>query len=87
MDSPPVPLPRVKSPPWHMKLGMMRWKTEPFAFPEAPRPFSPVQRQRKFSAVLGTLSAKSSMTTRPALALPMRMSKKTLGFLAMADVL
>jgi hypothetical protein len=27
MDSPPVPSPRVKSPAWHMKFGMTRWKT------------------------------------------------------------
>jgi hypothetical protein len=25
MDSPPVPLPRVKSPPWHMNSGITRW--------------------------------------------------------------
>lgn len=29
MDSPPVPLPRTKSPPWIMKLGMTRWKVDP----------------------------------------------------------
>ena len=28
MDLPPVPLWLVKSPPWAMKLGMMRWKWE-----------------------------------------------------------
>merc|ERR1719507_792295 len=28
MDLPPVPLPAVKSPPWHMKLGMTLWKEE-----------------------------------------------------------
>ena len=28
-NPPPVPLPRVKSPPWHMKSVMMRWKTLP----------------------------------------------------------
>ena len=31
----------------------------------SPEPFSPVQRALKFSAVFGTVSAKSSMTTRP----------------------
>ena len=29
MDLPPVPLWLVKSPPWHMKLGMTRWKVDP----------------------------------------------------------
>jgi hypothetical protein len=29
MDSPPVPLPRVKSPPWHMNPGMTRWNADP----------------------------------------------------------
>ena len=29
MLSPPVPSPRVKSPPWHMNPGMTRWKTLP----------------------------------------------------------
>jgi hypothetical protein len=51
MDLPPVPLWLVKSPPWHMKLGITRWKPEPLK----PKPFSPVQRARKFSHVLGTL--------------------------------
>eukprot|EP01033_Poteriospumella_lacustris_P009009 gene9008-gene9810 len=34
----PVPLWLVKSPPWHMKLGITRWKMEPLY----PKPFSPV---------------------------------------------
>ena len=40
---------------WHMKLGMTLWKAEPLK----PKPFSPVHRARKFSAVLGTMSARS----------------------------
>ena len=51
MDLPPVPLWLVKSPPWHMKFGITRWKLEPLK----PKPFSPVQRARKFSQVFGTL--------------------------------
>ena len=58
----PVPFPRVKSPPWHMKSGITRWKADPLkcrGFPDLPVPFSPVQRHRKFSAVRGTTSARS----------------------------
>lgn len=29
MEAPPVPSPRVKSPPWIMKRLMTRWNTEP----------------------------------------------------------
>ena len=59
MDSPPVPLPRVKSPPWHMNCVMTRWKAEPLKWsglPDLPMPFSPVQRQRKFYAFAGESS-------------------------------
>ena len=45
-------LPLVKSPPWSMKPGMIRWNL----LPSYPNPLSPVQRARKFSAVLGTTS-------------------------------
>ena len=45
----------------------------------AAAPFSPVQRQRKFSAVLGTTSARSVISMRPAGWPPMDMSKKTCG--------
>lgn len=58
----PVPFPRVKSPPWHMKSGITRWKDDPLkcrGFPDLPMPLSPVQRHRKFSAVRGTTSARS----------------------------
>ena len=40
---------------------------------------SPVQNWRKFSAVLGTTSANSSILTRPTFCPPMEMSKKTTG--------
>lgn len=45
MDFPPVPLWLVKSPPWHINWGMIRWKLLPLN----PKPFSCVHRQRKFS--------------------------------------
>jgi hypothetical protein len=54
-------LPRVKSPPWSIKSGMTRWNLEP----AYPKPFSPVERARKFSTVLGTTSSKSSKLMRP----------------------
>ena len=38
-----------------MKLGITLWKEEPLN----PKPFSPVQRARKFSEVFGTTSARS----------------------------
>mmetsp|Transcript_51433 Transcript_51433/g.151596 ORF Transcript_51433/g.151596 Transcript_51433/m.151596 type:complete len:215 (-) Transcript_51433:172-816(-) len=59
MDSPPVPSPCVKSPPWIMKFGMMRWKGHPLKCsgePLLPFPRAPVQSERKFSAVRGTTS-------------------------------
>merc|ERR1719323_1691437 len=65
---------RVKLPPWHMKLGMTLWKEDPLN----PKPFSPVQRARKFSQVLGTTSARSSMMTLPTGAPSAVTSKKTL---------
>ncbi len=45
MDFPPVPLWLVKSPPWHINWGMIRWKLLPLN----PKPFSCVHKQRKFS--------------------------------------
>ena len=51
-----VPLPRVKSPPWHMNCEMTRWKAEPLkcsGLPLPPMPFSPVHRARKFCAQRG----------------------------------
>ena len=52
MLSPPVPLPAVKSPPWHMKPGMTRWKEEPLyhsGLPLLPTPFSPVHSALQLS--------------------------------------
>jgi len=45
-----------------------------------PNPFSPVQSALKFSTVLGTTSARSSITILPADWPPIDISKKTLGF-------
>mmetsp|Transcript_23780 Transcript_23780/g.39870 ORF Transcript_23780/g.39870 Transcript_23780/m.39870 type:complete len:200 (-) Transcript_23780:302-901(-) len=84
MDSPPVPLPAVKSPPWHMNPGMTRWNLLPLkcsGLPILPSPFSPVHSALKFSAVLGTPCANSSITTRPAASPPIDTSKNTLGLL------
>ena len=63
---------------------IMRWKIEPLKVSGFPDyllfPADPVQSWRKFSAVFGTISLKSSMTTLPALLPSMVMSKKTFGF-------
>lgn len=64
-----------------MKSGITRWKADPLkwrGWPDLPRPFSPVHKQRKFSAVFGATSARSSMVMRPAGVPPMVMSS---GFL------
>ena len=82
MDSPPVPLRCVRSPAWHMKSGSTRWKTLPLnhsGTSERPTPFSPVQRQRKFSQVFGHRLAKSSISMRPTRLPSMSTSKKTVG--------
>ena len=62
---------------------MTRWKLEPLKWsglPEGPVPFSPVHSARKFSAVLGTTSARSVISMRPAGWPPIVMSKYTTGF-------
>jgi len=46
----------VKSPPWHMKPGMTRWKLDPWY----PKPFSPVHSARKFSIVDNQMRSQSS---------------------------
>jgi len=51
-----------------MKLIIPRWNDDPLkcsGFPDKPMPFSPVQRARKFSAVLGTTLLNNSITIRP----------------------
>eukprot|EP00964_Phaeocystis_antarctica_P068549 scaffold41525_cov73-Phaeocystis_antarctica.AAC.2 len=65
-----------------MKPGMTRWKELPLkcsGLPSLPTPFSPVQRQRKFSAVRGQVLANSVISTLPAGSPSRLMSKKTLG--------
>ena len=52
-----------------------------------PRPFSPVQRARKFSQVFGVMSANSSNTIRPTLVPEMVMSKKQRGRLVLTPIL
>ena len=67
-------------PAWHMKSGITRWKALPLKWrglPDLPVPFSPVHKQRKFSAVFGATSARSSITMRPAALPPMVMSLVT----------
>ena len=66
-----------------MNLGITLWNELPLKcriFPDRPTPFSPVQRQRKFSAVRGTTSDRSSISIRPLGCPPMATSKKTTGF-------
>jgi hypothetical protein len=46
MDSPPVPLPLVKSPPWIMNPGMILWNVDPLyhrGLPDLAIPFSPAR--------------------------------------------
>mmetsp|Transcript_6308 Transcript_6308/g.15710 ORF Transcript_6308/g.15710 Transcript_6308/m.15710 type:complete len:205 (+) Transcript_6308:306-920(+) len=73
MLRPPVPFLFVKSPPWHMKPGMMRWKGE--ALKQSP--ISPVQSALKFSVVFGTTFPKSPKTSVPAGWPPIEISKNT----------
>ena len=81
METPPVPSPLVKSPPWHIKLGITLWNFEDLY----PMPVSPVQRARKFSAVLGTTSAYSSKVMRPSALPAISISKNTDGFFMFRD--
>ena len=63
-----------------MRYLLMRWNVLPLkckGLPLWPTPFSPVQRARKFSEVLG-VSLKRPKTTRPDSPSPIWMSKKTL---------
>mmetsp|Transcript_83361 Transcript_83361/g.212256 ORF Transcript_83361/g.212256 Transcript_83361/m.212256 type:complete len:201 (+) Transcript_83361:558-1160(+) len=66
---PPVPLRFVKSPPWIMKPGMMRWNGQ--------RLYCFKQSCLKFSVVFGTTLPYRPNTMRPAGSPPMEMSKKT----------
>ena len=76
----PVPSPLVKSPPCSMKPGMIRWKQLPMrwsGWPPEEKPFSPVHRARKFSAVLGTCLPYRPHSMRPAASPPIESSRKT----------
>lgn len=65
MESPPLPSPLTTSPPWQQKPRTMRWNLLPFrcrGFLEAlPSPFSPVQRQRKFSWGAGAAGSREGL--------------------------
>lgn len=77
MDIPPVPFQLVMSPPYIMKPLIILWKTFPlYDKPSSP---SPVHRQRKFSAVLGTLVLNSSKTTLFDSVSPILISMQTYG--------
>mmetsp|Transcript_23881 Transcript_23881/g.81438 ORF Transcript_23881/g.81438 Transcript_23881/m.81438 type:complete len:210 (+) Transcript_23881:111-740(+) len=78
MDAPPVPSPRVVSPPCSMKPGITRCSGLPFRCVPSP-PFSPVHRHRKFSTVFGTWLPYSPSSTRRDMApSPICMSRNTL---------
>ena len=63
---------------------MKRTSFEMERFPVVgPMPFSPVHNARKFSAVLGTISANNSKTIRPTRSPPVSTSKKTRGLLGL----
>lgn len=56
----------IKSPPWIMKSLITRWKVDPlYPIGISSRLYSPVQNWRKFSQVLGTTSANSSIIILP----------------------
>ncbi|CAH0364764.1 unnamed protein product [Pelagomonas calceolata] len=81
MEIQPVPSPLRISPPWIMNSLMTRWKGV-FKYPAGcePRVNSPVHILRKFSAVFGVSSEKSSILMRPLGTPPIVMSKNTTGF-------
>lgn len=66
-----------------MKSGIILWKRE-FRYPN---PFSPVHRSRKFSAVLGTMWAKSSIVILPRTCSSVAMSKNTRGLSGRENVM
>ena len=51
-----LPLPRVKSPPWHMNCVMTRWKEEPLKWSGLP--------ERPVPAGKGTVDTRSMTDTR-----------------------
>lgn len=64
---------------WHMKFGITLWKMES----RSPKPFSPVQRALKFSAVLGTRWEKSSMVIVPSVSSSAATVMKTRGLVCL----
>ena len=62
-----------------MNSVITRWNMDPLydsGFPLAAlAPFSPVHKHRKFSTVLGQMSARSVISKRPAGLFPIAMSK------------
>jgi len=80
IEEEPVPSLLMKSPPWIMKSLITLWKVEPLYPRGTPSLFnSPVQNCLKFSAVLGTMSAYSSIKIRPISTPPTLTSKNTTG--------
>lgn len=69
----------LNEPPWHMNPGIIRWNGEflKWRFTPPALPFSPVHNARKFSAVFGVTSEKSSKVIRPTSFSPTFMSKNT----------
>ena len=61
---------------WHMNWGIIRWKMHPLN----PNPFEWMQSCRKFSTVIGTTSARNSITIRPTSFLAICISMNTRGF-------
>lgn len=62
-----------------MKSGMILWKMES----RSPKPFSPVQRALKFSAVLGTMWENSSIVMVPSGWLSADTFRNTCGLLSL----
>ena len=68
---------------YSLNFGITLWNALPLKWrilPDRPTPFSPVHKQRKFSAVKGMISARSSISMRPLEDPPILMSKNTTGF-------
>lgn len=79
IDLPPVPSPRVKSPPWIMKLGIILWNELPSNLSATPLSvFSPLQSSTKFSTVLGVVFPNISMTISPEACPPISIEKVSL---------
>ena len=78
IDLPPVPSPRVKSPPWIIKLGMIRWNLLPsYASFTSLSTILPSHRVTKFYTVFGTSLPNMFSFISPASASPMFTEKMT----------